>query len=108
MGTSTETGVQEIPIQYHDFKDVFEKKNADILLKHHPYDCTIELQDGVQPPFGPIYNLSQMELAALYEYIDENLSKNFIPHSKSPAGARLVYRDFVTRRDVTDLPVTTQ
>jgi hypothetical protein len=33
MGTSTETGVQEIPMQYHDFKDVFEKKNADTSRK---------------------------------------------------------------------------
>jgi hypothetical protein len=43
MGTSTEKGMQEIPMQYHDFKDVFEKKNADILPKYRPYDCTIEL-----------------------------------------------------------------
>jgi hypothetical protein len=78
MGTSIEIGVQEIPIQYHDFKDVFEKKNADILQEHRPYDCAIELQDGAQPPFGPIYNLSQTELVALREYIDKNLSKNFI------------------------------
>jgi hypothetical protein len=61
MGTSIETSVQEIPMQYHDFKDVFEKKNADILLEHRPYDYAIELQDGAQPPFGPIYNLSQMK-----------------------------------------------
>jgi hypothetical protein len=33
MGTPTEKGVQEISMQYHDFKDVFEKKNADILSK---------------------------------------------------------------------------
>jgi hypothetical protein len=43
MDTSTETSVQEISMQYHDFKDVFEKKNADILPEHHPYDCAIEL-----------------------------------------------------------------
>ena len=73
MGTSTEIGVHEIPIQYHDFKNAFEKKNADILPEHRPYNCTIELQDGAQPPFGPIYNLSQTELTTLREYIDENL-----------------------------------
>jgi hypothetical protein len=50
MGTSTEKGVQEIPMQHHDFKDVFERKNADMLPKHHSYDCAIELQDGAQPP----------------------------------------------------------
>jgi hypothetical protein len=44
---------------------VFEKKNADTLPQHRPYDCGIELQEGVQPPFGPIYSLSQNELATL-------------------------------------------
>jgi hypothetical protein len=56
IDTSTETSVQEIPMQYHDFKDVFEKKNANILSEHRLYDCANELQDGAQPPFGPIYN----------------------------------------------------
>jgi hypothetical protein len=100
MGTSIEIGVQEIPMQYHDFKNVFEKKNADILPEHRPYDCAIELQDGAQPPFGSIYNFSQTELVALREYIDENLSKNFIRHSKSPVGAPIL---FIKRR--TDLCV---
>jgi hypothetical protein len=91
MGTSIETGVQEIPTQYHNFEDVFEKKNANILPEHHPYDYAIELQDGAQPPFGPIYNLSQTELAALREYSDENLSKNFIQHSKSLVEAPILF-----------------
>ena len=91
MDTSTEIGVQEIPMQYHDFKDVFEKKNADILPKHRPYDCAVELQDGAQPPFGPIYNLCETEFAVLHEYIDENLFNNFIQHSKSTAGAPILF-----------------
>jgi hypothetical protein len=41
-------------------------------------------------------HLSQMELVALYEYIDENLSKNFIRHSKSHAGAPTL---FVKKKD---------
>ena len=43
MDTSTKTGIQKIPMQYYDFKDVFEKKNVDILSEHHLYDCAIEL-----------------------------------------------------------------
>jgi hypothetical protein len=70
--------------------------NADILSEHRPYDCAIELQDGTQPPFGAIYNLSQMELVALSEYIDENLSKKFIQHLKSPTGAPIL---FVKKKD---------
>lgn len=85
-----------IPTQCKEFGNVFEKKNADILPEHRPYDCAIDLEEGAQPPFGPIYNLSQNELAALREYIDENLAKNFIRHSKSPAGAPIL---FVKKKD---------
>ena len=85
-----------IPEQYKDFEDVFQKKNADMLLEHRPYDCAIDLLEGAQPPFGPIYNLSQTELAELRKYIDENLAKNFIRHSKSPAGAPIL---FVKKKD---------
>ena len=79
------------PTNHEDFKDVFEKKNADILPHYRPYDCAIELQEGAQPPFSPIYNLSQNKLVELRKYIDENLSKNFIRHSKSPAGAPILF-----------------
>jgi hypothetical protein len=85
-----------IPKQYEGFKDVFEKKNADMLPEHRPYDCAIDLHEGMQPPFGPIYNLSQIELAELRKYIDENLAKNFIRHSKSSAGAPIL---FVKKKD---------
>jgi hypothetical protein len=37
-----------------------------------------------------------MELAALRDYIDENLSKNFIRHSKSPTGVPIL---FVKKKD---------
>jgi hypothetical protein len=65
-------------MQYHDFKDVFKKKNADIFPEHRPYGCAIQLEDRAQSLIRPIYNLSQTELVALREYINENLSKNFV------------------------------
>jgi hypothetical protein len=40
---------------------VVEKKIVDTLLKHHPYDCTINVDEGTQLSFKPIYNLSQDE-----------------------------------------------
>ena len=92
--TPTATPVQttsKIPTQYKEYQDVFEKKNADMLPKHRPYDCSMNLQECTQPPFGPIYNLSQNEFAALREYLDENLTKNFIQHSKSLAGAPILF-----------------
>jgi hypothetical protein len=65
----------EIPSQYQKFKDVFEKKFVNILLKHRPYDCTIDLVERVQPPFKTIYNLLQDELVVLHEYTSMRTSK---------------------------------
>jgi hypothetical protein len=62
----------EIPSKYKEFK------NVDTLPKHRPYDCTIDLEEGTQSPFEPIYNLSQDELIVLRKYIDENLEKELM------------------------------
>jgi hypothetical protein len=48
----------EIPIQFQNYKNVFKNKNANTLLENRPYDCAIYLEEGAQPMFGPIYNLS--------------------------------------------------
>ena len=88
--------VTNLPIRYSDFSDIFEKRNADRLPAHRPYDCPIELQAGEHPPFGPIYGLSEPELEALRTYLAENLAKGFIQPSKSPAGAPIL---FVKKKD---------
>jgi hypothetical protein len=69
---------------------VFDKKNVNTLLEHRSYDCTINVEEGAQPPFNPIYNLSQDERATLHEYINENFEKGFTQHSKSPIGAPIL------------------
>jgi hypothetical protein len=46
---------------------------------------------GVEPPFGPIYSLSQDEFATFLKYIDENLKKGFIQHSKFPTCAPILF-----------------
>ena len=82
--------------QCKEYQDVFEKKNADMLPQHRPYNCGIDLQKGTQPPFGSIFSLSQNELPALREYLDKNLAKNFIRHLKSPEGVPIL---FVKKKD---------
>jgi hypothetical protein len=54
----------EILLQYQTYNNVFEKNITDMLFEHRPYDCAIEFE-GAQPPFEPIYNLSQDELTML-------------------------------------------
>jgi hypothetical protein len=78
LASNVELPHHEIFFQYKEFKDAFEKKNIDTLLEHRPYDCTIDLEEGAQPPFRPICNLSQDELVVLREYINGNFEKKFI------------------------------
>ena len=85
-----------LPTKYQEFQDVFNKDKASRLPEHRPYDCPIDLQPGKDPPWGPIYSLSPVELKVLRDYIDENLATGFIRHSKSPAGAPIF---FVKKKD---------
>jgi hypothetical protein len=86
----------KLPKKYKDFANVFEKKKADQLPEHRPYNCPIDLEEGQAPPFGPIYGLSKPELQALQNYLMENLAKGIIWHSKSLAGALIL---FVKKKD---------
>ena len=80
-----------VPPEYSDFADLFDKKTAEVLPVHQPWDHTMPLIEGKQPPFGPIYPLSEFELRSLREYLDENLRKGFIRPSSSPAGAPILF-----------------
>ena len=48
--------------KYQEFQDFFNKDKAARLPEHRPYDCPIDLQPGKDPPWGPIYSLSPVEL----------------------------------------------
>ena len=80
-----------VPSAYHDFADVFAQGEADILPPHRPYDHSIDLEPNTNPPYGPIYSLSETELHALRNYLDDNLRKGFIRPSNSPAGAPILF-----------------
>jgi len=87
----------QIPPEYHDFLDVFSKSKADKLPNHNPaYNHHINLKEGKQPPFGPIYSLSKVESAALQDFLQENLARNFICPSQSACGAPML---FVKKKD---------
>ena len=82
----------KIPTEYSDFSNVFSEEKALILseateLNQH----AIELQEGQQPLYGPIYSLGPVELETLKTYIKTNLANGFIRPSKSPAGALILF-----------------
>ena len=80
-----------VPSEYHDYADVFSAAEAASLPPHRAYDHAIDLEEGAQPPYGPIYSMSETELKALREYLDDMLGKGFIRPSNSPAGAPILF-----------------
>ena len=88
--------LSNVPSEYHEFADVFSKTKAEILPPHRPYNLKINLEEGAQPPVGPIYSLSASEQEALKEFIEENLTTGFIRPTSSPYGAPVL---FVKKKD---------
>ena len=84
----------ELPEQLKEYEDVFSTEEAGRLPPHEGRDHAIETT--AEPPFGPLYNLSNTELAALRSYLDDALQKGWIQHSTSPAGAPIL---FVPKKD---------
>lgn len=71
---------------------MFNEYDASVLPPNRlSHDIEIVLEECKRPLYGPIYGLSQIELKALPEYLDENLPKGFIPPSESPAGAPILF-----------------
>jgi len=70
--------LSKVPFEYHEFANVFSKAKAETLPPHCPYDLKINLEEGAQPPVGPIYFLLASEQEALKEFIEENLNIGFI------------------------------
>ncbi|SGY12272.1 BQ5605_C011g06450 [Microbotryum silenes-dioicae] len=84
-----------VPPEYHHLA-AFSKVKADQLPPHRKFDLSIDLEDNTTPPFGPLYPFSETELQTLSSWLKENLSKNFIRASTSPAGAPVL---FVRKKD---------
>ncbi|KAH0605690.1 uncharacterized protein H6S33_004912 [Morchella sextelata] len=90
---------QLVPKNFHHRLHMFKEYDASILPPHRlSHDIEIVLKEGKRSPYGPIYGLSQIELKALRQYLDENLPKGFIRASESPAGTPIL---FVKKNDGT-------
>ena len=82
----------EVPAEYSDYSDVFSAEHAAELPENTGMNKhAIELEEGKQPPFGPIYSLGPVELETLKTYIKTNLANGFIRPFKSPAGAPILF-----------------
>jgi len=83
--------IENLPIEYQEFIDVFNKPKSKLLPDHQPYDLSIQIEEGQNPPLGPIYSLSPLELQTLQEFLDKNLKAGTIHTSNSPCGAPVLF-----------------
>ena len=68
-----------VPIKYLDFADLFLEKLANVLSEQtRANEYAIKLEEGKQPPYGPIYSLGLVELKTFKTYIKTNLANGFI------------------------------
>ena len=82
----------EVSAEYSDYSDIFLAENAAELPENTGTNkYAIKLEEGKQPPFGPIYSLGSIKLETLKTYIETNLVNRFIHPSKSPAGAPIFF-----------------
>ena len=82
----------EVPAKYSDYSNVFLTENTAELSENTGINKhAIKLEEGKQPPFGPIYSLGLVELETLKNYIKTNLANGFIRPSKSPAGTPIFF-----------------
>ncbi|MBW0560455.1 hypothetical protein O181_100170 [Austropuccinia psidii MF-1] len=85
-----ETVLKVVPPSYHQYLDVFSKVKAEKLPVHHTCDHHIELE-GLVPPVGVIYSLSNQESETLWTYISENVAKGLIRPSSSSTGETVLF-----------------
>ena len=83
--------LKDVPWQYGDYQSVFNGQYSDELPPHCSFDLAIDMVEGKEPPWGPIYALSEKELEVLRTYLDDMLRSRKIRPSKSSAGAPILF-----------------
>ncbi|KAJ1303140.1 hypothetical protein OPQ81_011341 [Rhizoctonia solani] len=86
----------KIPLEFQTVHRVFGDRFFTTLPEHRHYNCAIDLEEGKEVPYGPIYSMTPLETNALMECLDSELATGKIRPITSPAGAPVM---FVKRSD---------
>jgi len=73
----------KLSLKYQNFLDVFDRAQVNKLSFHRSYDHKIKLTNDVTSSRCRAYWMSFYKLQKIKEYLNENLSKNFITSSKT-------------------------
>jgi hypothetical protein len=58
INTANTTLALKLPAEFKEYKDVFDIKQADIFTEYNYFKYIIKIKKG-DPPFRPLYNLSE-------------------------------------------------
>ena len=88
-----EGGVQleTLPKPYWQYKELFEEKKAKLLAPRRTFDHAINLKDGAEPPWGPIYPMSAHQLNELDKFLKKMMAEGKIAESESRYGAPILF-----------------
>ena len=77
--------------EYAQFKHLFQPEASEKIPLRRTFHHAIDFKEGSEPPWGPIYPMSQYQLNTLKTYLDAMLAQGKITHSQSPAGAPILF-----------------
>jgi len=82
--------LETLPKPYWQYKELFQEKKAKILTPRRTFDHAINLKDGAEPPWGPIYPMSAHQLNEQNKYLKGMLAEGKIAERESPYGAPIL------------------
>jgi len=93
IGREEDQGIQleGLPKPYWQYKKLFEENKAEMLAPGRTFDHAINVKEGAEPPWGPIYPMSAHQLNELDEYINKILAQGKIGDCESPSGAPILF-----------------
>ena len=69
-----EITLNSLPREYLRYKKLFLQERAEKIPPPRTFDHTIELKEGAEAPWVPIYPISQYQLDVLAEYLPQILN----------------------------------
>jgi Reverse transcriptase (RNA-dependent DNA polymerase) len=90
------TDKQLVPVEYHEYLDIFSEEKAHCFPESRPWDHKIEMKEGFEPKSFKNYNLTPAEQLKLDKFLKENLEKGYIRSSQSPMASPFF---FVSKKD---------
>jgi len=74
--------LETLPREYAQLKHLFRREGSEKMARGRTFDHAIDFKEGSEPPWEPVYPMSQYQLNTLKTYLDEILAEGKITHSQ--------------------------